>query len=68
MLGSMLAVPCCETVIGLVLLAHIALGNDAESEEWMFAGMAVRMAIDLGLHLVCDFHWLMVECRGQLER
>lgn len=27
---------------------------DSESEEWMMAGMAVRMAIDLGLHQVCQ--------------
>ena len=25
---------------------------DSESEEWMMTGMAVRMAVDLGLHLV----------------
>ncbi|WVQ94609.1 hypothetical protein IAU59_001689 [Kwoniella sp. CBS 9459] len=47
LLGSMLSVPSRETVIGLVLLGHMGLAI----EEWMFTGMAVRMAIDLGLHL-----------------
>jgi hypothetical protein len=28
------------------------LTEDSESEEWMMTGMAVRMALDLGLHLV----------------
>jgi len=30
------------------------LKTDSEAEEWMFAGMAVRLAIDLGLHLHVD--------------
>ncbi|OCF32313.1 hypothetical protein I316_05981 [Kwoniella heveanensis BCC8398] len=51
LLGSMLSVPSRETVIGLVLLGHMGLAIDSEAEEWMFTGMAVRMAIDLGLHL-----------------
>ncbi|WWD10505.1 hypothetical protein V865_008641 [Kwoniella europaea PYCC6329] len=51
LLGSMLTVPSRETVMGLVLLAHVGLGADSESEEWMFTGMAVRMSIDLGLQL-----------------
>ena len=51
MLGSMLGLPSRETVMALVLLCHAGFGNDSEAEEWMFAGMAVRMAIDLGLHL-----------------
>ncbi|BEI95017.1 uncharacterized protein CcaverHIS019_0705980 [Cutaneotrichosporon cavernicola] len=51
MLGDMLAVPSRETVLALVLMAHVGFGNDSESEEWMFTGMAVRMAIDLGQHL-----------------
>lgn len=31
--------------------------SDVESEIWMLTGMAVRMAVDMGLHLVgtvCD--------------
>ncbi|ORY23128.1 fungal-specific transcription factor domain-domain-containing protein [Naematelia encephala] len=52
--GSMLAVPSRDTIIALLLLAHLGFANDSESEEWMFTGMAVRMAIDLGLHLVSE--------------
>ncbi|GFZ45812.1 hypothetical protein JCM24511_03542 [Saitozyma sp. JCM 24511] len=51
LLGSMLGVPSRETVAGLVMLAHVAFANDAESELWMMTGMAVRMAVDLGLHI-----------------
>lgn len=29
----------------------LSLTPDSEAEEWMFAGMAVRLAIDLGIHL-----------------
>lgn len=65
----MLSVPSRDTVLALILLAHLGLGTgklmqvsqtwlptdfggDSESDEWMMTGMAVRMAIDLGLHLV----------------
>lgn len=67
MLGSMLSVPSREAIVGFVLLAHLAFANgectlylnldgaefsDIESEIWMLTGMAVRMALDMGLHLV----------------
>ena len=74
MLGSMLAVPSRETVMGLLLLALVAAGDgafdyfhdfgdrflfdellDSESEVWMMTGMAVRMSLDLGLHIVSQF-------------
>ncbi|GFZ47717.1 hypothetical protein JCM24511_05464 [Saitozyma sp. JCM 24511] len=50
-LASSLAVPSRETVSALTLLAVLGLSNDSESEMWMYTGMAVRMALDLGLHL-----------------
>ncbi len=65
----MLAVPSRETVATFILLAHTGFANgkildilhtlyliipvDSESEVWMMTGLAVRMSIDLGLHLVC---------------
>lgn len=62
LLASMLAVPSRDTVVALVLMAHVGFGNDSESEEWMFTGMAVRMAIDLGLHLEpADYNQIEVE-------
>lgn len=51
LLASSLAVPTRETVGALVLLAHLGLSNASESHMWMYTGMAVRMALDLGLHL-----------------
>lgn len=62
----MLSVPSRNTVNALALLAGISHGNgasrgvphvaklttDNESAEWMTTGMAVRMAVDMGLHLV----------------
>ena len=33
-----------------------ALTSDVESEIWMLTGMAVRMALDMGLHLVGPSH------------
>jgi hypothetical protein len=51
LLASSLAVPTRETVSALVLLAHLGLSNASESHMWMYTGMAVRMAVDLGLHL-----------------
>ncbi|KAL7419454.1 aminopeptidase [Cryptotrichosporon argae] len=51
LLAPMLGLPSRETVVALVLLAHVGFANDNESQEWMYTGMAVRMAVDLGLHL-----------------
>ncbi|ORX34412.1 major facilitator superfamily domain-containing protein [Kockovaella imperatae] len=48
MIGSVMKIPLRETVIGFVLLASCA---DSVSGQWMLAGDATRMAIDLGLHL-----------------
>ena len=65
LMGSMLSVPSRDTVNALALLAGISHGigasvasglsidpSDDEAAEWMTTGMAVRMALDLGLHLV----------------
>lgn len=52
MLGSMLGVPSREAVAAFVLLAHMGFAADSESEVWMMTGLAVRMAIDAGLHIV----------------
>jgi hypothetical protein len=48
----MLSFPSFDAIASLVLLAHVEFGNDSESGLWMMSGMAVRMAQDLGLHLV----------------
>ncbi|ORX38734.1 hypothetical protein BD324DRAFT_622136 [Kockovaella imperatae] len=46
MLGNVIKIPLRETVIGFVLLACCA---DSVSGQWMLAGNATRMAMDLGL-------------------
>ncbi|BEI81678.1 hypothetical protein CcaverHIS002_0208380 [Cutaneotrichosporon cavernicola] len=51
MLGSMLGIPSREAVAAFVLLAHMGFAADSESEVWMMTGLAVRMAIDAGLHV-----------------
>lgn len=52
MVGLVLSVPILETVLGFVLLALGINGKGAASELWMLAGLATRMALDLGLHIV----------------
>lgn len=51
LLGSMLGIPSRETVAAFVLLAHMGFAGDSECEVWMMTGLAVRMAIDCGLHM-----------------
>jgi hypothetical protein len=51
MLGAMLSLPRRETVAAFVLLAHVGFASDSESEVWMMTGLAVRMAVDCGLHV-----------------
>lgn len=60
MLGSVIRLPLRETVMGCVLLANWGgkpcrgslLTLDSVTGQWMMAGAATRMAIDLGLHRV----------------
>ncbi|KAK1843561.1 pathway-specific nitrogen regulator [Colletotrichum chrysophilum] len=49
-LVPLLSVPEPEIVAGLVLLSWAEFGEDNEAGLWMFAGMAIRMAQDLGFH------------------
>ncbi|ORX40132.1 hypothetical protein BD324DRAFT_260361 [Kockovaella imperatae] len=52
MLGKMFAVPSLDTIAGVCALAWSGAGNNSESELWIMVGIAARMSIDLGLHLV----------------
>lgn len=47
----LLGYPSPNTVAGLLLLAYHQFGLNDESSLWMYSGMALRMAVDLGLHL-----------------
>lgn len=51
LLGSTLGVPSREAVAAFILLAHMGFAADSECEVWMMTGLAVRMSIDMGLHL-----------------
>ncbi|OAA54592.1 Transcription factor [Niveomyces insectorum RCEF 264] len=49
-LMPLLSIPAPEVVAGLVVLAWAEFGDNNEAGLWMFAGMAIRMAQDLGFH------------------
>ncbi|SGZ26904.1 BQ5605_C025g09992 [Microbotryum silenes-dioicae] len=51
LLTPLLGLPSSGTVASLLLLAHHEFGLNSEGALWMYTGMAVRMAQDIGLHL-----------------
>ncbi|KAG6853266.1 hypothetical protein C0991_005591 [Blastosporella zonata] len=46
--------PTTDVVTGLLLLAWASYGQNSESGLWQYSGMAIRMAMDLGLHEVTN--------------
>lgn len=50
LLIPLLHLPAHDVVTGLLLLAWAAYGQNSEAGCWQFAGIAFRMAIDMGLH------------------
>ena len=46
--------PSITVVQSCLLLAYAEFGSGCESELWMYAGIAIRMAQDLGLHKASD--------------
>ncbi|PWY96934.1 hypothetical protein BCV70DRAFT_93911 [Testicularia cyperi] len=54
---SSITCPSATTVATLVLLAWHEFGVNSEGGLWMFAGMALRMSIDLGLHRRANKDW-----------
>lgn len=50
LLIPLFGIPSCDVVGGLVLLSLAEFGNNSESGMWMFTGMALRMAQEIGLH------------------
>lgn len=53
-----MAVPVRETVIGFILLTYGISWKGVASEFWMLSGMAIRLAVDMGLHLVSSLSHL----------
>jgi hypothetical protein len=49
LLIPLLALPSLEVVQSLVLLTYQEFATDRDSALWMYAGMAIRMAQDIGL-------------------
>lgn len=52
MLVPLLGYPSTRTVQSLLLLSWHEFGLNNDGNLWAFTGMALRMAQDLGLHLV----------------
>ncbi|KAI4195178.1 MAG: hypothetical protein LQ350_007352 [Teloschistes chrysophthalmus] len=50
LLLPLLGIPSCDVISGLVLLSLAEFGNNSEAGMWMFTGMALRMAQEIGLH------------------
>ncbi|GAC71199.1 hypothetical protein PANT_1d00044 [Moesziomyces antarcticus T-34] len=61
---SSITLPSVTTVATLVLLAWHEFGVNSDSGLWMFAGMAIRMSIDLGLHRRAKNNWFAAAPRA----
>ncbi|KAG6819207.1 hypothetical protein H0H93_014347 [Arthromyces matolae] len=48
--------PTTDVVTGLLLLSWASYGQNSESGLWEYSGMAIRMAMDLGLHEVTNVY------------
>ncbi|KAG7452007.1 uncharacterized protein BT62DRAFT_926217 [Guyanagaster necrorhizus] len=46
----LLRLPSTDVVGGLILLSWAEFGESSESGLWNFSGLAIRMAVDIGLH------------------
>ncbi|KAG7442224.1 uncharacterized protein BT62DRAFT_974006 [Guyanagaster necrorhizus] len=52
----LLHLPTTDVVTGLLLLAWANFGQNSESGLWQYSGMAIRMALDLGLHEISEIY------------
>ncbi|BEI92189.1 uncharacterized protein CcaverHIS019_0410090 [Cutaneotrichosporon cavernicola] len=46
----LLHLPAYDVATGLLMLAWASYGQNSDSGLWQYSGMAIRMAIDLGVH------------------
>ncbi|THU79795.1 hypothetical protein K435DRAFT_810413 [Dendrothele bispora CBS 962.96] len=52
----LLHLPAHDSVTGLLLLAWANFGMNSESGLWQYTGIAIRMAIDMGLHEISEIY------------
>ncbi|EIM86073.1 uncharacterized protein STEHIDRAFT_147598 [Stereum hirsutum FP-91666 SS1] len=52
----LLHLPTNDVCTGLLLLAWACYGQNSESGLWQYSGMAIRMALDLGLHEISEIY------------
>ncbi|KAI0317722.1 fungal-specific transcription factor domain-containing protein [Amylostereum chailletii] len=52
----LLHLPTTDVVTGLLLLAWANYGQNSESGMWQYSGMAIRMALDLGIHEISEIY------------
>jgi len=64
-LDSTYAISRPSTVQALLLLGYREVGIGAMAQAWVYIGMAVRMAQDLGMHRSAD-GWARVGLGGRL--
>ena len=57
-LGANLGITSKESIASFLLLSLAALGHGKEVEMRMLNGLAVKMCIEMGLHLVSSLHRL----------
>ncbi|KAK0447392.1 fungal-specific transcription factor domain-containing protein [Desarmillaria tabescens] len=52
----LLHLPTTDVVTGLLLLSWANFGQNSESGLWQYSGIAIRMALDLGLHEISEIY------------
>ena len=53
---SLVHLPTTETLTALLLLAWSYHGQNSASGLWQYLGMAIRMAVDIGIHQVSELY------------
>ncbi|KAL0071054.1 hypothetical protein AAF712_001612 [Marasmius tenuissimus] len=64
----LLRLPSIDVVAGLLILSWAEFGENSESGLWNFLGLAIRMAMDLGLHKSEDSNVIPMDdvCNGKV--
>ena len=54
--APLIHLPATETVTGLVLLSWACYAQGSDSGLWQYSGMAIRMAVDIGINEVIEIY------------